>query len=212
MTFQSTRPRGARPEAVCGKLPSLVFQSTRPRGARPRYQPALRHLDLVSIHAPARGATGLIGMAGLALQVFQSTRPRGARPPTQGGQSNGLEVSIHAPARGATSSTVYRVAAFGFQSTRPRGARRSRKLRAKGWFVSIHAPARGATPSSSEDCRRSYCFNPRAREGRDPGQRSIELKLGMFQSTRPRGARPLNSVRMAAGQVFQSTRPRGARL
>jgi len=35
-----------------------------------------------------------------------------------------------------------------------------------------------------------HSFNPRARVGRDTGRRSIRRILWMFQSTRPRGARP----------------------
>ena len=55
--------------------------------------------------------------------------------------------------------------------------------------VSIHAPARGAT-------RRSAHI----------------LLLAEFQSTRPRGARPLKHLNRLLPKMFQSTRPRGARL
>ena len=55
--FQSTRPRGAR--HLLGGLPLLhnAFQSTRPRGARLRCRASGDEAALVSIHAPARGAT-----------------------------------------------------------------------------------------------------------------------------------------------------------
>ena len=101
--FQSTRPRGARQMRLCpcagarpcfnprtheGRdlairtSPSCVrtFQSTRPRGAR--RSPVTSHVrpQLVSIHAPTRGATG------------------GAQ-----GREDGGGVSIHAPTRGATA-------------------------------------------------------------------------------------------------------------
>jgi len=33
--FQSTRPRGARPDAIYVGVAPMPFQSTRPRGARP---------------------------------------------------------------------------------------------------------------------------------------------------------------------------------
>ena len=76
------------------------------------------------------------------------------------------------------------------------------------------------------------CFNPRARAGRDPplatspagGGVSIHAPargatkrlsrrslLILFQSTRPRGARPTTTTATAASNMFQSTRPRGAR-
>ena len=54
-----------------------MFQFTRPRGARHEYWPEFAHLG-VSIHAPARGATGRVsGRSRFVL--FQFTRPRGAR-------------------------------------------------------------------------------------------------------------------------------------
>ena len=100
--FQSTRPRGARRLPPPDHLGADMFQSTRPRGARRNpwrlawrsgsgFNPRAREgRDLiceigwtrqlvVSIHAPARGAT-LFGGGGEFLVV----------------------VSIHAPARGAT--------------------------------------------------------------------------------------------------------------
>ena len=78
--FQSTRPRGARRASVVYiNVIQKAFQSTRPRGARHHEQFARRVFGAVSIHAPARGATGALEQDGLT----------GA-------------VSIHAPARGAT--------------------------------------------------------------------------------------------------------------
>ena len=78
--------------------------------------------NLVSIHAPARGATGMV-FASYLWREFQSTRPRGARlsifeifydlksfnPRAREGRDPSFlvarfqhGVSIHAPARGAT--------------------------------------------------------------------------------------------------------------
>ncbi len=144
---------------------------------------------------------------------FQSTRPRGARRP------------VHK--RKHLSTT--------FQSTRPRGARRIvNSRRTKGWNVSIHAPAGGATPTVFCLFRRSPCFNPRARGGRDfqtpwkasgnsrfnprarGGRDTFPLRYfryaAAFQSTRPRGARPSFGSGTRKDCPFQSTRPRGARL
>ena len=100
----------------------------------------------VSIHAPARGATGIHNYLQQPHGGFQSTRPHGARRGWLGGCGGDPGVSIHAPARGATKVEVPAC------------------IRA---MVSIHAPARGATlffaRASSASCR----FNPRARTGRD---------------------------------------------
>ena len=57
VTFQSTRPRGARLGGMIASLSSVQFQSTRPRGARRLDGFGREALGLVSIHAPARGAT-----------------------------------------------------------------------------------------------------------------------------------------------------------
>ena len=77
--FQSTLPRGERPDAAAGFVGRQWFQSTLPRGERRAEQRYLRVVAKVSIHAPARGATG---------RLMRSERKG--------------PVSIHAPARGAT--------------------------------------------------------------------------------------------------------------
>ena len=101
--FQSTPPRGGRPSSAL-RLPKIPsFQSTPPRGGRRpkgRAQGGHRHFNPrpreggdhfhagqvarhtgISIHAPARGATGTFSVPGQAASI-----------------------SIHAPARGATTS------------------------------------------------------------------------------------------------------------
>ena len=55
-----------------------------------------------------------------------------------------------------------------FQSTRPQGARPLSELSiARRKHVSIHAPAGGATPEYNMRRPDYWCFNPRARRGRD---------------------------------------------
>ena len=142
--FQSTRPRGARPDVSSYSPRSSCFNpraregrdyskkyigthgsSFNPRAREGRDNAARpkKSATAVSIHAPARGAT--------AQQLFRVlTR----------------DISIHAPARGATPDEVLRILGEPtFQSTRPRGARRTEDER-KAIFTG---------------------FNPRAREGRD---------------------------------------------
>ena len=105
-------------------LSVVVFQSTRPHGARLLEAGHCSLLVWVSIHAPTRGATGLVERVGAEVAV-----------------------SIHAPTRGATLAvetilaevkrfnprahtgrdallTVGTVPVMVFQSTRPHGARR----------------------------------------------------------------------------------------
>ena len=188
MMFQSTRPRGARrmicsarsrvigfnPRAHAGRDVrkkahgdySPMFQSTRPRGARLR-QPNHNEVNqMVSIHAPTRGATPTgrwdaganrfnprahagrdltISQDSCKVSKFQSTRPRGARH----------------------QSTETISPSWSFQSTRPRGARQALRymLDHKDEFQSTRP--RGA--------RLAHYIN--------------WLKDFKFQSTRPRGAR-----------------------
>jgi len=100
------------------------------------------------------------------------------------------QVSIHAPAWGAT----YR----SYQNK-------------KAHKVSIHAPAWGATNCVKKASSRVESFNPRARVGRDILPSIGRETLSLFQSTRPRGARPNTHAVCDRRWMFQSTRPRGAR-
>jgi len=143
-----------------------LFQSTRPRGARHDFKHCIV-LSIVSIHAPAGGAT--FGLISAVMGVCFNPRARGGRD----------------------YSSITNPAIYSFQSTRPRGARLSLDESLQQFIVSIHAPAGGATISRRFMCR-LFCFNPRARGGRDirawllPG-------IDLFQSTRPRGARQFNT-------------------
>ena len=77
--FQSTRPRGARQESQCIRFSVFLVSIHAP--ARGATRDVLRHAPVmrVSIHAPARGATPRAALL-LFRNAFQSTRPRGARP------------------------------------------------------------------------------------------------------------------------------------
>ena len=220
-TQSSTTPSRFNPRARVGRdatgtilrVLDAMFQSTRPRGARRLRRPEIGRVRVVSIHAPAWGAT------------------------RHGARDNAHRVvSIHAPAWGATTTRWWRsptVLSFNprarvgrdglfpglrarqdaFQSTRPRGARHPQGREA-GCLqaVSIHAPAWGATlfqfihsrellgfnprarvgrdrPRSTPRATHRCCFNPRARVGRDLCRWSAVRPESQFQSTRPRGAR-----------------------
>ena len=123
LMFQSTRPHGARQiaESVYGRRDE--FQSTRPHGARPACTGFTDNLYVVSIHAPAWGATvlehGLRGHRGVLIHApaWGATCFKCARYSVS-------DVSIHAPAWGATAELVSSGGPF---------------------LVSIHAPAWGAT-------------------------------------------------------------------
>jgi len=78
-----------------------------------------------------------------------------------------------------------------FQSTPPRGRRLAWAEETLGLSVSIHASAREATYRIWDWWRRGLCFNPRLREGGDRNAFAKHTTLGGFQSTPPRGRRPV---------------------
>ena len=168
---------------------------------------------LVSIHAPARGAT---------MVLFGSL-----------GQ---VPVSIHAPARGATGRARQRGVADVVSIHAPaRGATRWRPLCHLAYAVSIHAPARGATATSGKLTGETTSFNPRPRTGSDrQGYTDLVSEEWVSIHAPARGATSgsgsglpcspvsihapargatLTSIRVRIPHVwFQSTPPHGERL
>ena len=146
--FQFTLPRGERQAAGFRGRLRLGFQFTLPRGERHHFRPHQPRYHLVSIHAPAWGATRVID-----------------------GAIGKVQVSIHAPAWGATTPRPPPRSRKRFQFTLPRGERRHRHA-SRLWHrqfqftlprgerpspppssptappVSIHAPAWGATAAT----------------------------------------------------------------
>ena len=105
-----------------------------------------RYCDvLVSIHAPARGATPYNFCKILILSVSIHAPARGATEAVDDNDEH-MKVSIHAPARGATNANQSNAAsARMFQSTLPQGERPTARIE------QIKKPS----------------FNPRSRKGSD---------------------------------------------
>ena len=186
--FQSTLPRGERRSLASALLVAIIFQSTLPRGERRywsgscvkhgRFQSTLPRGErlctsftkplssAISIHAPARGATGIPFICIGYQRHFNPRSREGSdkdivnaiikiinfNPRSREGSDSFLLashhqacISIHAPARGATDLHFF--------------------LR-HNFRISIHAPARGATYNNSRRGQREH-FNPRSREGSD---------------------------------------------
>ena len=165
--FQFTPLREGRLHAYVCRFQDCLFQFTPLREGR-----LLTMIDLkigeISIHAPARGATGnrtrkkntgKISIHAPArgatkiLQKFESIRNISIHAPARGAtyvrsqRNDRQNISIHAPARGATR---YRIAAktdaSKFQFTPLREGRLPPPMAcAISAHISIHAPARGAT-------------------------------------------------------------------
>ena len=119
--FQSTHPRGVRPDGLEG-LPRFLHFNPRTHVGCDEEHDRRASGDAISIHAPTWGATEF-GSDMASGRQFQSTHPRGVRP-------NGAEVtfdqhgiSIHAPTWGATHRVPHADFLAEFQSTHPRGVR-----------------------------------------------------------------------------------------
>ena len=129
-------------------------------------------IQIISIHAPAWGATCPAARALLYSSIFQSTLPRGERLPADILQLFSHQISIHAPAWGATSL--------------------GRSYAKKSRNISIHAPAWGATEMNTRSFVPIPYFNPRSRVGSDNSKRIQFFGTSSFQSTLPRGERLKN--------------------
>ena len=186
--FQFTRPRGARPP-FCGQGKQPVkFQFTRPRGARQQVALVARRAVGVSIHAPARGAT------------YHHAH-----------QFRANAVSIHAPARGATKVIAQTADLGRFQFTRPRGARLVTGAYQRFPPSFQFTRPRGARPWWTRRGGSTPRFNSRAREGRDGRIRLLHRQAGVSIHAPARGATIMVGSMLDRVGLFQFTRPRGAR-
>ena len=103
---------------------------------------------LVSIHAPAGGATKITLLRFGRVHTVSIHAPAGGATVVQSNATDYVTVSIHAPAGGATllviCSSILRRRFY----PRARGGRDERKTKElQDCLVSIHAPAGGATKS-----------------------------------------------------------------
>ena len=144
--FQSTPPRGRRPANIWGTGAGQPFQSTPPRGRRPAHQ---RGYD--------------------SRWQFQSTPPRGRRPALRAPAPRPRRVSIHASAWEATSKpwehSVEKhvsIHASAWEATEIVSWR-------PGSTTFQSTPPRGRRPRSSARSGGRSSFNPRLRVGGDWG-------------------------------------------
>ena len=122
MRFQSTLPRGERHLSFLDADTQYNF-NPRSREGSDDSTPSYLQEYLISIHAPARGAT--------AKSV---------------GSLKAVVISIHAPARGATKASCFSSHLYSHFNPRSReGSDVGENLKLLKGDISIHAPARGAT-------------------------------------------------------------------
>ena len=121
---------------------------------------------VISIHAPARGATGQSDSVRAVVRISIHAPARGATRRNGRGLPEET-ISIHAPARGATTDGILLSSSNLFQSTLPRGERLSQLTYQRGGFRFQSTLPRG-------ERQRVKCKDA-AKE--------------LFQSTLPRGER-----------------------
>ena len=123
---------------------------------------------------------------------FQSTLPRGERPCGVSSVLFQLSISIHAPTRGATMyQSKIRHIAIDFNPRSHEGSDRFSLHQLTIYEISIHAPTRGATLRCIKCFIPVINFNPRSHEGSDNVPKQDKTYCDRFQSTLPRGERPL---------------------
>ena len=145
--FQSTPPRGGRPFDDIVSFQSFEIVSIHaPAWGATICGASLTFERIVSIHAPAWGATKQRLFRATVLNMFQSTPPRGGRPSSSNNSTAIASVSIHAPAWGATAIVGRFAGILGVSIHAPAwGATSSNRQVLLDFRVSIHAPAWGAT-------------------------------------------------------------------
>ena len=103
-------------------LVAIIFQSTLPRRERRKHPRYFYHNWVISIHAPAKGATTQFaqcwGICGISIHA-----PAKGATIVRAGSGVTEDISIHAPAKGATYFSIPVFSRHIFQSTLPRRER-----------------------------------------------------------------------------------------
>ena len=164
--FQSTHPHGVR-LFLCGRQAlATMFQSTHPHGVRRAYVLGKVRLVVVSIHAPAWGATSLPFLLHLVL-LFQSTHPHGVRPVLMlFAHCKDKFQSTH-PHGVRLDCTIGSRPQCVFQSTHPHGVRRAHNIYFDTSMLFQSTHPHGVRPGNSTTGIPRHCFNPRTRMGCD---------------------------------------------
>ena len=173
-----------------------MFQSTLPRRERQTGTKKKRKKHRVSIHAPAKGATGAATSRGMSASGVSIHAPAKGATVCALSSIAAPRVSIHAPAKGATtfSATISLASSRVSIHAPAKGATYIPLEQMIYTDVSIHAPAKGATKQAVKKSYHDLCFNPRSREGSDLLKYKNVLEQLKFQSTLPRRERHAQQI------------------
>ena len=205
--FQFSPPRGGRPFRFISATPKSIFQFSPPRGGRLHGVVIVFGHLLISILAPARGATDITTSKVVRFQ-FQFPPPHGGRPRGTGPL---CRWKANFNSRPRTGGDFIRRALIArsilFQFPPPHGGRpceyRSRLLPAS---ISIPAPARGATVILLGFLLILLFQFPPPHGGRLV-QNPIQRMLTTFQFPPPHGGRLQRPLPLESRRYFNS-RPR----
>ena len=137
-------------------------------------------------------------------------RARGGRDFGQFLTSRHPNVSIHAPAGGATATSARVCRAYCVSIHAPAGGATSGRSYSQpaGTMVSIHAPAGGATDLQLDAYNKAQVSIHAPAGGATRGM-AAAAAADMFLSTRPRGARLIQGVDLAAPAIVSIHAPAG---
>ena len=231
--FQFTLPRGERPPSRLAQRELYSFNSRSRVGSDfgTRFRVAS---SVVSIHAPAWGATRSPMPGRRDITKFQFTLPRGERLRPRERRSKIVMFQFTLPrgerplisrllplnpcfnSRSRVGSDVTKKI-YGPSSdvsihAPAWGATRGALLGTTAGRVSIHAPAWGATRRADSPGRGPASFNSRSRVGSDEGNSRNFVKFGSFNSRSRVGSDALRRRPFSTWLTFQFTLPRGERL
>ena len=143
-------------------------------------------MTLVSIHAPAWGATCRFRMT-----------------------THKIKVSIHAPAWEATHHKMFFLSVVSCFNPRPRvgGDHNARLERTNPKMFQSTPPRGGRQKPKPRNYRINDSFNPRPRVGGDKHQEVDQEEKAQFQSTPPRGGRPTRRLELLLVQMVSIHAP-----
>ena len=143
----NSRPRAGGDEHAVRAVHSRGYFNSRPRAGGDSPRAVWIALVVISIHAPARGATPFSNLSS-SPDRFQFTPPRGGRREATHGKAFAEQFQFTPPRGGRPVRVEGRTDPLAFQFTPPRGGRLVRVVWLPNNMISIHAPARGATNST----------------------------------------------------------------
>ena len=187
------------------------FQSTLPQGERHPSIFSLLGVVEISIHAPARGATGINCKNGFASFYFNPRSRKGSDKQIEDSRIATINISIHAPARGATktmqkcSLSVWNFNPrsrkgsdgitmggawkfFRFQSTLPQGERHVYWISNNDDCKFQSTLPQGERRNFIQTIVPSFDFNPRSRKGSDQEYNDLRGKYEISIHAPARGA------------------------